>query len=166
MFLPDRFMLGYRNGSPLWTHITYILIHASPWHLAVNSLAFTSAWRILSRLNILPRTLTLSLAAAVAASFAAQYDIPTVGASGLIFAMLGCAAAAPFAFKHLAVKDWRKYTLFLLVISISIAATFFHPQANAAIHLASFAAAVPLCFLHRIFSGIGHIIKRHYLNKQ
>jgi membrane associated rhomboid family serine protease len=80
---------GYSNTSPLWTHLTYMFLHASVLHLLFNSLAFINIFRALEK-TLGQWTLSIIIiTAGFALSFIIRYDRPIVGSSGLIYTMLG-----------------------------------------------------------------------------
>ena len=82
--------LGYTSASAWWTHITYNFQHANIWHLLVNLIAFWCVFKSLER-HIQPyKIVAISLAVSIVCSFlTAHPTIPTVGASGMIYAMIG-----------------------------------------------------------------------------
>ena len=82
--------LGYTQTSAWYTHITYMFQHANLWHLSVNILSLITVWISLQRhaksIQILPMFIV-----GILASFLpyASFELPTVGISGVIYAMLG-----------------------------------------------------------------------------
>lgn len=79
--------LGYSLTSPLYTHITYSFQHASVLHLVFNSLAFIGFYRVLK--NYIKYLFPIIVLIAICASFFSVYSLPTVGASGMVYAMMG-----------------------------------------------------------------------------
>ena len=81
--------LGYTEAFPLWKHFTYSFQHANLFHLAANSFSFFYIFKLLKRFIPPYKTVLLSYFIAVVASFVCYYPEPVVGASGMIFAMVG-----------------------------------------------------------------------------
>jgi len=77
------FYFGYSELSPAYTHFTYIFVHANIIHLFLNMFVFWKLYDYLGWFELL-----LSFIVAFVASFYA-YNLTTVGASGVVFALLG-----------------------------------------------------------------------------
>ena len=74
--------MGFRADDNLIPHLTYSFQHANLWHMLANLFVL---WSIKQRMNVVSGYLV-----AVAASFLPMFtDKPTVGMSGLLFAMFG-----------------------------------------------------------------------------
>lgn len=76
---------GYYSGSSILTHLTFHFAHASVWHLAGNALCFY----VITRKGANWKELCVSLLLATLCSFIAPHKLPTIGLSGLIFALYG-----------------------------------------------------------------------------
>ncbi|MDR1097300.1 MAG: rhomboid family intramembrane serine protease [Tannerella sp.] len=126
--------LGYTLHSPLYTHLTYAFAHAGLFHLIINTVSYISLYNALKGGKIICSSLIISFASAAAASFLSAYQLPTVGASGLIFAMLGCHTATVALNR----KQWKQYSIILL---LTLIVPFFIPRVNALLHLLSFTSA-------------------------
>lgn len=73
---------GVGSGSGLTSHFTYTFCHANVWHLACNLFVL---WSIRNRMATMS-----AYVIAVAASWLPMWaDKPTVGMSGMLFAMFG-----------------------------------------------------------------------------
>lgn len=81
--------LGYTATSPWYTHITYSFQHASIMHLLINSFAFWTLYRVLERYISSWHIAIIALFTAISMSFFASYIIVVVGASGMIYTMMG-----------------------------------------------------------------------------
>jgi membrane associated rhomboid family serine protease len=81
--------LGFVGYFPIWKHLTYNFQHANLVHLILNSIAFFSLFRILELKINAYKLAVFILSAAFAASFAVHYAKPTVGASAMVYAMIG-----------------------------------------------------------------------------
>lgn len=129
--------LGYTNTSPLYTHITYIFQHASILHLIINSISFIVVFTMLDKLADRKMFIPISFAIGVVASFWAMYDIPTVGVSAVIYAMIGLYIGITLFHKDIKIADTRKYLLFIFCIILSLAISYFKEGSNYLIHLNS-----------------------------
>jgi len=87
VYLVFDLSLGYSLTSPLYTHFTYSFQHASILHLVFNSLAFIGFYRVLK--NYIKYLFPIIVLIAFCASFPTEYTLPTVGASGMVYAMIG-----------------------------------------------------------------------------
>ena len=73
---------GFAPGCKLYSRLSYSFCHTNVWHMLCNLFVL---WGIRNKLCILP-----AYAIAVAASWLPMWvDNPTVGMSGLLFAMFG-----------------------------------------------------------------------------
>jgi len=81
--------LGYSATLPVWKHITYMFQHASLMHLLINSFSFFVFFSALIRHYPPWRIALLSFSVGFAASFFCTYSQVVVGASGVIYAMIG-----------------------------------------------------------------------------
>lgn len=76
---------GYYAESSWYTHFTFHFAHASVWHLAGNALCFY----VLTRNRFAWAELAIAYGIATLCSFIAPHTLPTIGLSGLIFALYG-----------------------------------------------------------------------------
>lgn len=77
------------NDSPWWTIVTAGLAHVSVFHLALNCLSLLSLWKVFGRFL---RWTSLYFVVGILAGNTAQYvigDMPAMGCSAGIFAILG-----------------------------------------------------------------------------
>ncbi|MDR2917853.1 MAG: rhomboid family intramembrane serine protease [Tannerella sp.] len=136
----DNKELGYSNTSPIYTHITYIFAHAGLMHLLLNSLSFIYVYQGLKHYNLTRQSLIISFVIGIAASFLSAYDTPTVGASGMIFAMLGCyITTAGFTNQQM-----RRI---LVTIFLSLTIPMLIPGINYKIHILSFTAGLTVTYI-------------------
>lgn len=89
VFLTAGNNIGYMNVFPVWKHFTYVFQHASMIHLLLNALSFYFLFGALQQFIKTARIITISYGSAVAMSFFTAYTAPVVGASGMIYAMIG-----------------------------------------------------------------------------
>lgn len=107
--------LGYTVTSPWWTHVTYMFQHANVWHLLLNSFSW---WVLFKALERFYRPWVIAAGAmlvAVVASWLCVYSVPTVGASGMIYALMGAflmlVATGKLVYR-------RRADLILLIVSV------------------------------------------------
>ena len=125
--------IGYTSTSPLWTHFTYMFQHSGIAHLIINSVAFISLFEALSRQINKYRIAIYSVTIAFLASFlpGAAFDIPTVGASAMVYAMIGMYISVLFRVR----VDKKKFALYLLIIATCLMVSYFKQNSNFWIHL-------------------------------
>lgn len=129
--------LGYTNTSPLYTHITYIFQHASILHLIINSISFIVVFTMLDKLTERRMFLPVSFTIGVLTSFLAMYDIPTVGVSAVIYAMIGLYIGLTLFYKDIKIADTRKYLLNICIITIGLTISMIRTNSNFHIHIIS-----------------------------
>lgn len=100
-FVPERYVpgavhLGYPGGSAAeaWTFVTYAFLHADATHLLVNVPMYAAVGAVVARRVGALRFVAFFIATAAASALAHLWvhpgaDVPVVGASGVISALLG-----------------------------------------------------------------------------
>ena len=84
----DTSILGYSDTSKAYTRLTYIFAHSSFWHMILNVITLNLLMNTAKKIHLkLP--LLVSYISAVIGTVFATYSIPTVGLSGMCFALLG-----------------------------------------------------------------------------
>ena len=84
----DTSILGYSDTSKIYTRLTYIFAHSSFWHMIMNVITLNLLMSTAKKIHLkLP--LLVSYISAVIGTVFATYSIPTVGLSGVCFALLG-----------------------------------------------------------------------------
>lgn len=122
----DVSAVGVSQGCTLWQRLCYSFFHANIIHAAVN------CWCLLSICFARPISIWQLVVAYIIAStypidtLSAWYgnQLPTVGLSGVIFALLGIISVMS-----------RKWWLNVAIIGSFIMAGFFLPHINATLHL-------------------------------
>lgn len=130
--------LGYSVQSPLYTHITYMFQHATGLHLSINLLSFTTIFISLQKINNRVTWFIASIIIAVIASFFSMYKAPTVGLSGLIYAMLGIYIIQTMADHKVRIVNVKRYILFIAMIILSLLLSFFASHSNIILHTLCF----------------------------
>jgi len=128
--------IGYTDTSPLWTHFTYMFQHANIIHLTINSLTFIGMFRALEKSINKYILATSIISISVIASFLSMYQLPTVGISGAIYAMIGIYFAM-ITCKKLIVKDRNKLYVFIFSIILCLTVSFFKHNSNFWLHIFS-----------------------------
>lgn len=84
----DTSILGYSDTSKIYTRLTYVFAHSSFWHMIMNVITLNLLMNTAKKIHLkLP--LLVSYISAVIGTVFATYSIPTVGLSGICFALLG-----------------------------------------------------------------------------
>lgn len=128
--------IGYTNTSPVWTHLTFQFQHANIVHLIINSLAFTGMFRVSEKIINKYALAAVILFIPFTASFMSMYEIPTVGISGTIYAMIGIYLAM-ITSEKLIIEDKNKFYVFLFSIIICLIISYFKTNSNFRLHLFS-----------------------------
>lgn len=140
----DMRAFGISTTSPWWCLFTYSFVHLSFTHLLVNAFVFLSYWRkmkgIINLYFFIPLIITVPVIAAI---LSAHTDI-TVGASGIIYAIIGIYIVAFPLPRNVLIK-------FITLIVLSFALTCFLPTVNTGIHIYSFLLSLVVSLLCRRF---------------
>lgn len=140
---------GYSSASSYLTHFTYQLAHASLLHLIINVYAIFSLIRILKQIINPFRLVITAYLISVVASFVSVYDLPTVGASGFAYALLGAFARALYD-KKISFQKQPYLLIFHSGVALGILITLIHPGSNGLLHLLSYIFGF---FLLKVRSG-------------
>lgn len=140
--------VGYTNQSAVYTHLTFMFQHSGVVHLALNSLTFIGMFRIMEKFIRKWELSAFIITISFASSFVANYDIPTVGASGMVYAMFGMFFGMTAWCDKIKITDTKKYLLSISLMILSLVASFFNPGSNFALHLSSvvsgFIVSIPI----------------------
>ncbi len=126
--------IGYTTTSPAYTHAFYMFQHANALHLVINSIAFISIFRTMERFVNKWELSIISMVIAFAASFISMYEIPTVGASGMIYAMIGIFFGLVVS-KEITIADKKKFATFAVSISVCLLISFLKHNSNFFLHI-------------------------------
>jgi membrane associated rhomboid family serine protease len=145
--------LGYTASSPWYTHVTYIFQHANFMHLALNSISFFLLFKVLEKFFSSWNIIIVSLISAFAMSFFCMYDQPVVGASGMIYTMLGMYF---FLICHKQIRFKDKATLYVFIFSVTtfLVISFFKPNSAGLLHFLCFLSGFIISSLTTIYSKI------------
>lgn len=126
--------IGYTHSSPLYTHLTYMFQHAGIMHLTVNTISFMAMFRVVQKCIASPVLTAIILLAAFACSFLAACSIPTVGASPMVYTMVGLVIGF-VATRRLRFGNKSALRIFLLSIFLSLSVSALKHNSNFALHL-------------------------------
>ena len=152
---PD-FFYGVSNAH-LWHSFTYPFVHGSWLHLILNMFALgimlppiSKIWdrKICDSAYSIFRLLAASYIASVIAGAACAGDIPTVGASGMAFFLLGVLVILNPTLNQLKSLLW---------VAAAVAIQIYFGKSNTALHLTSFAFGA----LYTIY----HEFLKQYVNR-
>lgn len=143
--------LGYTATSPWWTHFTYSIQHGSVMHLLLNSVAFFYMMRALESRHRPWVVLAVAYAISVGASFVVYYPKPVVGASGMIYAMIGMFAFMVMINLHrFKGKARTNNIVFLFSVAVMLIISLFNPHSAGLIHLVCLVAGAVWAWIIRL----------------
>lgn len=143
----DIRMFGYNLTSEFWTRFTYMFSHEKLFHLALNLLAIDMLLVTLKRITGINMLLSVALFGAFLASFGSEMELPTIGASGVMYFLLGYYFA----------RRWHPGLLVLLCVILAgnaLSGLFF----NANIHAHAYGAMYGF-----LYGAITRVIKEYNL---
>jgi len=130
--------------SDWWCFFTFNLVHLSFIHLLVNSFVFLSYWRKMKDVINLYFFIPLIIITPALAAMLSSRNTPTLGASAVVYTMIGLYLVAFPLPKDILIK-------FLFLIIISFVFTFFFSSVNTGIHIYSFLISLVVSLLNRRF---------------
>lgn len=128
------FNSGYYTDGPLVNHIIFNFSHTNWIHLTINSLAYISVFRMLEKTIRGWYIILFSLLIASLSSFYAIYDIPTMGASGMIYAMIGMWFSLVIN-KELIIVEKYIFKLYVFSVFFSLFVSYFNQHSNFKLHI-------------------------------
>ena len=124
---------GYSDTSPWWTHFTYVFPHSGFFHLFINSIAYFSLFNLLKQRYSKWLLLSVPYIIAVVMSLFSSYPIPTVGASGMIYSMIGFFIGLVII-KRIRFKHRWYLGVFIFGMSLGFIISFFKESSNTLLH--------------------------------
>lgn len=118
----DAMLVGIYDGCRWYQHLTYQFFHANIFHLAINLYVM---WLCVTRFKLSQRQMLMCFI--ISALTPATLSMPTIGASGIVYAMLGII--------NTMVAKKLRYAMWIAVY-IAISALF---NCNWSIHLCCYA---------------------------
>lgn len=127
---------GYTAASGILPRVASLFSHAGWLHWALNAWGFCSLFASVARVVAPLRLLALACLAAFAATYVAEYDLPTVGASGILFFLVGCDAVLRWGGLYFKI-DPVSMSFYTATILLALAVPAFVPGVNWKLHLAA-----------------------------
>lgn len=155
--LPDHgHNLGYTFYSPWWTHVTYMFVHASIIHLIINSISFFFLWKFVYK--IFGAYTFFSFCISISCSFIAIYYKPTLGISGVTYALTGMILGLLLVRKiNLSSKN---LILFLACILAGLTVSYFKHNSNLMLHLYCLLSGIIMSFVIRWIMRCGFFARK------
>lgn len=145
----DITFLGVTTGCAWWKYLTFNLCHTSFFHLLTNSLIFFFYWRLLKQAAVLRYLLPVLLVSAVCAALISKTDVPTIGASALIYSMIAALCVA-IQYGIFRINKTGKIKYYAIIgISLVFPALISTHHVNYKMHAAAFLISLILCFILR-----------------
>lgn len=130
----DVSFMYLHNGSEWYQYLTYNFVHTSFLHLSVNTTAYILYWNALVRSGVAKlETIIISLSSAFFSGIICAYsETPTIGASAIVFSMLGvfCVRVPSPTIKTGVIR-------YVIILSFMAIQAFFNSGINWGIHLFS-----------------------------
>jgi membrane associated rhomboid family serine protease len=143
----DTNILGYHESSSWYTRFTYIFASTNILHLAINLYAYSVFNKVFQKLFI-PNHKYIAFIVAILATFGTEQSLPTVGLSGVVYAMLGITCAKVHT---------RQMILSMLVVLAINVISFFFGQSNVFLHCLCFTYSLIISLIYencKIYFGI------------
>lgn len=128
--------IGYTNTFSLWTHFACQFQHAGTVHLVINSLSFIAMFRLLEKFVNRWLLSLIIVAAGFVSSFLSMYDTPTVGASAMVYAMVGMFVSI-ITCSGMKIPDKRKFAMFIVGTVACLSVSALKENSNFLLHLFS-----------------------------
>jgi len=138
VFLLSDTSLGFSATSPWWTHLTFAFQHAGWVHLIINSIVFINSFGSLERRVKWYVLLPVIYMASLVSSLFFIPDLPTVGCSGMIYAMFGMLLV--IVIRNNARKEQK--IMFCASLALMLIFSLFSKNSNFFVHVISFALGV------------------------
>lgn len=129
---------GYTAASGVLPRAASVLSHASLFHWVANMAGIASMFASLSKAIPPLRLLAVSFTAAVAATYAAQSETPTMGASGMLFFLVGADIVLRWAGVYFRIDSVRML-VYTCTVTAFVTLSAFLPGINGRLHLVAFA---------------------------
>lgn len=144
----DASEVGYGIGQPIYNHLSYIFFHANLFHLIINMTAFYFLFGSVNNKTV--TFLASIIIGATLISFGSVDQLPTIGASGLIFILVGIQASKLVYNRQVAFIPFFTFTI------LSLVSGFLIPHVNGLVHLLGFALGY---ISHIIFETVNDSIR-------
>ena len=125
------FNSGYSITSPFYTHFTYMFSHASWLHIILNTYVFMVMYRVVK--PYVKHLWLVIILIAFLASFLVEYSLPTMGASGMVYSMIGMFLWLVVS-KVVSFPKRKNLILFIVSIILSFLISYFKESSATLLH--------------------------------
>lgn len=139
--------LGFSETSAWWTHFTFAFQHGGWLHLIINSLVFVNSFGVLEKHIKWYVLLPVIYLVSVISSFFFIPILPTVGSSGMIYAMFGIMLA--IVVKNNARKEQK--LMFCASLALMLIVSCFTKSSNFFVHIISFVLGFLFWFIRTYY---------------
>lgn len=126
--------LGFTATSPFYTHITWMFMHGGWVHLGLNCFSFYVMFRAVERFIHPWALVVVMITVCIASSYALHYTVPVVGASGMVYVLVGLYFRLIVGGK-LVYPSKLAMVVGVSSVVLSIAISFYKSNSAAAVHL-------------------------------
>jgi len=126
--------LGYSESSAWYTHFTYMWQHGSWLHLLLNAFSFAVLFNLVKRFFHPAIIMLVIIFMAWAGSYMVGYDQPVVGASGMVYALMGMYFSLVFVGK-LKYTKIENLVLSLFSVGVFLLISIFKQNSAGLLHL-------------------------------
>jgi len=156
--------LGFSETSAWWSHITYNFQHAGIIHLLLNAFCFSQFYKIFKKIFGKKKSWLFvlgSLFSAIAASFLpfCIKPIATIGASGVIYAMIG------IYFELVIIKvvkvHKKNFFIWLSCLVIALTISYFNRRSAFELHLSCLCVGIMITSMYFYFRLKIRLCKMH-----
>ena len=146
--------LGYTCTSPFYTHFSYMFQHQGVMHLAINSMSFIGISRLAGRMVNKWLLAMLSFGGGFVLSFFTAGQLPTVGASGVIYIMTGLYAGMTAFDERVRITDAKRHAASLVMITVALAVSSLVKTSNYSLHSLWFLSGVFMSVFYQLIKTI------------
>ena len=136
----DLSFMYMTSRSEWWQYLTYTLIHNSIAHLSVNIAMLIIYWNALGKTHSPKAIIPICFISSIISSFLCSKVTPTVGASALVFSLMGIFTANMWTTKN---SNRLRFTLTLMTMVIIQTLVGFK-NVNWQLHLVSYGFSIIL----------------------
>lgn len=143
--------LGYTAVSPWWTHFTYMLQHGGVMHLCINCLSWWLFFTAIERFYRPVVIVAISILVAVVASLIVSYPIVVVGASGMVYTLVGAYLLLVMQ-RKLVYRNKKALYVFIFSIVTFLIIGFVKHNSAGVLHLLCLVIGFCCAFIHGLFN--------------
>lgn len=137
-----NFPIGYSATSPLYMNFIYMFQHANLLHLLLNIISLFSFITLLQKFIPIWRLFLYMYLPALCAAFGSSQITPTIGASGMVYGLVGVYFILSILGRKMRITDKKKFFSWVALIFVSSLLTVFNPHINNLNHLIAFCLGI------------------------